>query len=336
MQTRADWILLPENRAARQAVEQVRECVCGRSARRSINPLFLHGPAGTGKTHLVTDLVGQLTRQAPDIQVVILQASDIRPAGPGAPDEDIAAARAADLVVVEDLQHLSERGGEFLVGLLDRCLARQRQLICTALVGPAQLTHLPGRLTSRLAQGLVVGLEMLSPASRREYLQRAGSVSDGLLPAAHSFTPGPDILDWVAHHMPGSVRQLEGALVRLRNLTAVLGRPPCLDEVIDAFRQDSDLHTPTMERIAQRVCRYFQVAPGQMCSRRRSREVMLPRQVGMYLARQLTSLSLDQIGAFFGGRDHTTVLHACRKVEQALTSDVHLSGAVRELRADLA
>jgi chromosomal replication initiator protein len=73
-----------------------------------------------------------------------------------------------------------------------------------------------------------------------------------------------------------------------------------------------------------------------MCSRRRSREVMLPRQVGMYLARQLTSLSLEQIGAYFGGRDHSTVLHACRKVEQALTSDAHLSGAVRELRADLA
>ena len=148
--------------------------------------------------------------------------------------------------------------------------------------------------------------------------------------------PTAQVLDWLAEHTPGSARQLEGALVRLHNLTAVLGRAPFLEEVADAFRQDSDLHAPTMERIAQRVCRYFQVPPGQMCSRRRSREVMLPRQVGMYLARQLTSLSLEQIGTYFGGRDHSTVLHACRKVEQALTSDAHLSGAVRELRADLA
>jgi chromosomal replication initiator protein len=326
MQTRGDWILLPENRAARQAVEQVLDCVSGRLARRSINPLFLHGPAGTGKSHLAADLVGQLTGRLPDLQVVVLQASDMRSDRPDAPNEDVAAARAADLVVVEDLQHLSERAVEPFVGLLDRCLARQRQFVCTALAGPAQLTHLPGRLISRLAQGLVVGLELLSPVSRREYLHQDEMALEA---SAH-------VLDWLAEHTPGSVRQLEGALVRLRNLSAALGRPPRLDEVTDAFRQDSEMHTATVERIAQRVCRYFQVAPGQMCSRRRSRAVMLPRQVGMYLARQLTSLSLDQIGAYFGGRDHSTVLHACRKVEQALTSDAHLSGAVRELRADLA
>jgi chromosomal replication initiator protein len=326
MQTRAVWILLPENRAARQAAERVHDCICGCSARRSINPLFLHGPAGTGKTQLVTDLVGGVTRRAPDLQLVVLRASDIPSARPGESSENVAAARAADLVVVEDLQHLSDRAVEPFVRLLDRCLARQRQFVCTASVGLAQLTHLPGRLTSRLAQGLVVGLELLSPASRRDYLHQRGGV-----PSASA-----EVLEWLAQHTPGSARQLEGALVRLHNLTAALGRPPRLDEVIDAFRQDSDLHTPTVERIAQRVGRYFQVAPGQICSRRRSREVMLPRQVGMYLARQLTSLSLEQIGAYFGGRDHSTVLHACRKVEQALTSDAHLSGAVRELQADLA
>ena len=124
--------------------------------------------------------------------------------------------------------------------------------------------------------------------------------------------------------------------VRLHDLTVALGRPARLDEVADAFQEDAQAHAPTVERIAQRVGRYFQVAPRQMCSRRRSHEVMLPRQVGMYLARQLTGLSLEQIGAYFGGRDHSTVLHACRKVEQALTSDAHLCGAVRELRADLA
>jgi chromosomal replication initiator protein len=119
-------------------------------------------------------------------------------------------------------------------------------------------------------------------------------------------------------------------------LTRALGRPADLAEVAEAFREDAETCKPTVERIAQRVGRYFAVAPRQMCSRRRSRQALLPRQVGMYLARQLTEMSLEQIGAFFGGRDHSTVLHACRKVEQALDSDPQLSGAVRTLRADLA
>jgi len=327
MQTREPWILLPENRAARQAVERVLECVRGRGPRRTINPLFVHGPAGTGKTHLMNDLVAQALRQAPDLQAALLQASEVLPAAPGEVHEDVAAARQADLVVVEDLQHLPARAVEAFVGLLDRCLARQRQLVCTAAAGPGHLPHLPGRLTSRLAQGLVVGLETLCPASRRDYLRQCIQTRGLSVPA--------DVVDWLADHTPGSVRQLEGALVRLHNLAGSLGRAVCLADVTGAFQQDAEIRALTVERIAQRVGRYFQVAPGNLCSRRRSRDALLPRQVGMYLARQLTELSLQQIGAYFGGRDHSTVLHACRKVEQALTRDLALSGAVRQLHADL-
>jgi chromosomal replication initiator protein len=109
-----------------------------------------------------------------------------------------------------------------------------------------------------------------------------------------------------------------------------------VETVAAHFRDEVDARRPTVERIVQRVGRYFQVEPQQMQSRCRSRQTLLPRQVGMYLARRLTKLSLQQIGAYFGGRDHSTVLHACRKVEQALAHDVTLSGAVRQLHADLA
>jgi chromosomal replication initiator protein len=185
----------------------------------------------------------------------------------------------------------------------------------------------PVRLASRLAGGLVVGLELFGPASRHEFLRRLGE--------GRGLAIDPAVLAWLAENTPGSARQLEGALTRLADLARALGRPPDEAEVRAAFRPDAETHRPTVERIAQRVSRHFRVEPARLRSRGRTREVLLPRQVGMYLARRLTALSLEQIGAYFGGRDHSTVLHACRKVERALADDPGLSGAVRQLHAEL-
>jgi chromosomal replication initiator protein len=329
MQTFASWIPLPENQAARLAVERVADCVCGRGPRRAINPLFLYGPAGTGKTHLVSALLADVTRRGPDLQVALLAAGDFESLLlPGANREELQAARQADLLVVEDLQHLPARVEEAFVHLMDRGLARGQQLVFTALAGPAQLTHLPARLTSRLSSGLVVGLEMLSPLSRRVFL--ADRVR------RRGLEVRSDVIDWLAGHVAGSVRQLEGALIRLAGLARQHTQPLDLETVAEHFGVEASAARPTVERIVQRVGRYFQVEPRRLQERSRSRSVLLPRQVGMYLARQLTGLSLEQIGAYFGGRDHSTVLHACRKVEQALAHDVHLCGAVRQLHADLA
>jgi chromosomal replication initiator protein len=320
------WISLPENRAARLAVERVAEAVASGRARQ---PLFLHGPSGTGKSHLTAALVGQVTRQAPDRVISVLAAGDfealVRPEGG---HEDLAAARRADLLIVEDLQHLSSRVVEAFVHLVDRGQARGQQQVFTAAAGPAQLAHLPARLTSRLASGLVVGLLPLSPESRLVYLE--SRVRERGLNVDRA------VLAWLAEHLAGSGRQLDGAIHRLQTVQRLDGRCLSVETVADLFRPEAEAGRPTVERIAQRVGRYFDVELRQLQSRARSRGILMPRQVGMYLARQLTSLSLQQIGAYFGGRDHSTVLHACRKVEQALAADVPLSLAVRQLHADLA
>jgi len=230
------------------------------------------------------------------------------------------------LVIVEDLQHLSGRVIEPLVRLIDRCQSRQRQLVVTATIGPAELTDLPGRLTSRLASGLVVGLVPLSPASRLTFLADRAR--------RHNLRTSDGVLEWLAENLPGSGRVLEGALGRLETLTRV--NPELTVSVVsETFQTEARAHRPTMERIAQCVSAYFQVETRQLQSRDRSRDALLPRQIGMYLARQLTGLSLEKIGDYFGGRDHSTVLHACRKVEQALDQDGAVSGAVRRLHADL-
>src|SRR5262245_45429793 len=232
-----DWIETPENRPAFLAVQRVLECLASRRRRREINPLFLHGAAGTGKSYLAGILVREVTGRCPDLSASVLPAGDLallfRPE-----DNEPSAARdelgAADLLVIEDLQHLDAPAVEPLVQLLDARLARQRQTVFTASRGPGQLRELPARLTSRLAAGLVVGLLPLSPASRRYYLEERA--------ARKQMRPQPAALAWVADHVPGSVRQLEAALVRLEALGRLHGRPPAAEEVAAAFREDA---TPT-------------------------------------------------------------------------------------------
>jgi chromosomal replication initiator protein len=327
MYTFTHWVTTPENRFAWAAVRRVANCVASRRRRRMVNPLFLHGPAGTGKTHLVNALAAEVTRRCPDLIVCLLPATDCRPEEDRQPAEWLAAARECDLLVIEDVQHLPGRAVEALAGLIDERRARGRQMVFTAGSGPGQLTRLPARLTGRLAWGLTVGLEPLAAASRLTFLEdRARRRRLGV---------GPDVLAWVAEHVGGSARQLEGAVKRLETLARLLGQVPDLAAAAEVFRADADAARPSLERIIERVGRYFRVEPGQLCSRQRGRNALLPRQVGMYLARALTPLSLEQIGAHFGGRDHSTVLHACRKVEQALARDTALSGAVRQLHADL-
>ncbi len=322
----ARFVAVAETRAAFVAVRDVLECVRQQRPRRRHNPLLLHGPTGSGKTHLVSALIEELTRDCPALVVHALAAADLHPAADApTPGQD------ADLIVVEDVQHLAPGAAEVLVRLIDDAVTRQRQVVLTALTGPAQLTHrgepLPARLTSRLAAGLTVALTPLSAASRLAVLRRRAE-ERGLAVA-------PEVLTWLADHLPGGARQLDGALTNLEALLRQPGPAPDVAAVAGHFREQADAGRITMERIAQRVGGYFRVEPRQLQSRRRYRGVLVPRQVGMYLARQLTGLSLGQIGAYFGGRDHTTVLHACRKVERALEQDAALSGAVRRLQAEL-
>jgi chromosomal replication initiator protein len=340
--TFARFVAGPENRSALLAVQDLATALAARRP-GSISPLFLHGPAGTGKTHLVHALVEEATRARPDLVIALLAAGDLEPVSHSAsvaevdPAPDVAsadpleAARHSDLVVLEDLHHLSGRAVEPLVQLLDELHACPRPVVVTATVGPQQLGHrgerFPARLTSRLAAGLIVGLEPLQPERRVTLL------ADGA--QRRQLAVGRDVLTWLAEHLSGG-RALEGALTRLELLTRLHGRPPDVATVVAHFREQAEAAQVTVERIAQRVSGYFRLEPRQLQSRRRVRHVLWPRQVGMYLARQLTGLSLEQIGAFFGGRDHSTVLHACRKVEQALDRDPLVSGVVRQLHADLA
>jgi chromosomal replication initiator protein len=173
-----------------------------------------------------------------------------------------------------------------------------------------------------------VGLEPWQASSRHHFLREL---------ARRRGLRGPEeTVSWLAESLTAGGRQLEGALCQIDSLQRLLKKPLDADLLRKHFQGQDDAQRPTVERITEHVGGYFRVEPRQLKSARRSRDLLVPRQVSMYLARRLTALSLQQIGTFFGGRDHSTVLHACRKVELALASDAALSGAVRRIYAELA
>jgi chromosomal replication initiator protein len=340
----ARFVTFPENQSAFLAVQDL-SSKWGSGKLRPPNPLFLHGPPGTGKTHLVAGLAKEIAGSGAT-SIKLLPAGDFREstaAGPAkrtlATNEAAPAlgalaseARDCDLLILEDLQHLRPAAVEKLVQIIDHRQAHQQPMVFTAIVGPRHLAHrgvrFPTRLTSRLAAGLVVALEPLNSSSRQRLLEEMAQRNQIALPR--------DIAVWLAQNLTGGGRQLAGAISQFETLSKVGRQPLDLKSVAAHFSTQVDATRPTVERIASQVGSYFRIEPRQLQSRRRYHNVLLPRQIGMYLARQLTALSLQQIGNYFGGRDHTTVLHACRKVEQAMKGDVVLSGTIRQIHAELA
>jgi chromosomal replication initiator protein len=292
----------------------------------SPDPLYLHGPPGSGKTHLVQALADEVSRRAHGLSVALLAAGDWP-----LPAEDAArcerdALADADLLVVEDLHQLPGRAAESMTRTLDHRQLHRLPSVLTAAVGPRHLPEVPERLRSRLTGGLVIALEAFGQASRQAILHDKMQ--------RRQLAVRPEALAWLAANLPGSGRALNAALDRLERLGKSRPGPLERPDVARHFATALD-HRPSVERIAGEVGRFFHVDARQMKSSRRYRNVLLPRQVGMYLARRLTRLSLDEIGNYFGGRDHSTVLHACRKVESAMQDDAVLSGAVHRLCGEL-
>ena len=333
------------------AVETFAAAFQAQLAHRLVTPLMVHGPGGAGKTHLATALIHEVVRQnvqlsvrqvvANDWKMLLMQRPSSTPEGAGRSGDStrepyetptwLAEARAADFLVLEDLHHLPSGAAEAMVQLLDERQGHHLPTLVTARFGPRQLAQraprLGARLTSRLAAGLVVALAPLQADSRLRLLQEFAQ--------RRQLGVGLDILQWLAMNLTGGGRQLEGVVAQLDTLAKLQRRPLQLADIRPHFRAQIEMLQPSVERIVEQVGGHFGIEPADLCSRRRLRSILLPRQISMYLARRLTGMTMKQIGALLGGHDHSTVLHACRKIESASKRDALLSGAIRQLQGEL-
>jgi chromosomal replication initiator protein len=318
---------LPENHSAWVAVHDLAAGIISDQLEGRPNPLYLHGPAGVGKSCLLNGLRAETLRGAGQTVISFLAAQEVDSLlGQNQTANGHRIVDQVDLLIIEDLHQLAPRFADQLAHIVDDLKRRRVPMVFTAPTGPRFLPF-SGRLISRLVSGLVLGLESLQAPSRLKFLQWKAQ--------QRQLAVHPDILSWLAERLRGSGRELEGALIRLEALCRLHRHSLNLAAVIKHFQEDMDANRPTLDRIVQQVSNYFRVSAAQLLSGRRDRHVLVPRQIAMYLSRRLTDLSLGEIGERFGGRDHSTVLHGCRKVSAILMNDTALAGTVLQLQAVL-
>ncbi|MBX3567409.1 MAG: chromosomal replication initiator protein DnaA [Rhizobiaceae bacterium] len=329
--TLSSFVEGPSNRVALAAARAVAE-----SASR-FNPLFIHASVGLGKTHLLQAVAAEAIRQNPKSRVVYLTAeyfmwrfaTAIRDNNALTLKEQL---RDIDLLIIDDMQFLQGKSiqNEFC-HLINMLLDSARQVVVAADRPPADLESLEPRVRSRLVGG--VALEMAAP----DYGMRLTMLRQRL-DAARSDDPaiqiGEDVLEHVAGAVTGSGRELEGAFNQLlfRQSFEPQITVERVEEILRHMVRAGEPKRPRIEDIQRIVSRHYNVSKTELLSNRRTRTIVKPRQIAMYLAKVMTPRSLPEIGRRFGGRDHTTVLHAVRKIEDLSTSDTTLAQELELLR----
>ena len=299
------------NQMARAAALQV-----GSNPGRGYNPLFIYGGVGLGKTHLMQGVGHLILANRPAARVAYVHSEQfvgdmVRALQHNTINEFKAAYRSLDALLIDDIQFFAkkERSQEEFFHTFNALLEGQRQIILTCDKYPKEVNGLEERLKSRFGWGLTVSID---PPE----LETSVAILMSKAAAGHKELP-EEVAFFIAQRIRSNVRELEGALHRVMANSTFTGRPITLEFAKEALRDLLALQEKlvTIENIQKTVAEYSKVRVADLLSKRRNRSITRPRQIAMSLAKELTTHSLPEIGDQFGGRDHTTVLHACRRVK---------------------
>ena len=307
----------------------------------SFNPLFLYGGVGLGKTHLMHAIAHELLASSPHLRVVYLSAEQfmyrfIQALRDKQMMDFKQLFRSVDVLMVDDVQFIAgkESTQEEFFHTFNALVDQNKQIIISADRAPGEIKDLEDRIKSRLQSGLVVDLHPTDYELRLGILQQKTEQQK----AQHGDVPlAAGVLEFLAHRISTNVRVLEGALMRLFAFASLVGREITLDLTQDCLAdilREADRKV-TIEEIQRKVSEHYNIRLSDIIGPRRVRTIARPRQVAMYLAKQLTSRSLPEIGRRFGGRDHTTVMHGVRKIEELKAHDSQIAEDVELLRRAL-
>ena len=300
----------------------------------AFNPLFLYGGVGLGKTHLMHAIAWHIREQDPNRNVVYLSAEKfmyrfvqaLRFRDTMSFKEQF---RSVDVLMIDDVQFISGKDStqEEFFHTFNALVEDGRQVIISADKSPTDLEGMEERLRSRLGWGMVADIHPADYELRLGILQSKAERARIMVP--------DKVLEFLAHRISSNVRELEGALTRIAAHAGLVGREITIDsaaELLSDLLRASSRQT-SIDEIQKQVAAHYDVRVAEMFSARRARNIARPRQVAMYLAKTLTSLSYPEIGRRFGGRDHTTVMHAVRSVEGLINTDDSINEDVQLLRS---
>jgi len=317
-----NFIVGGPNELAHAAARRVAESSAGAELTVPFNPLFLYGGVGLGKTHLMHAIAWHIRTQNPRRKVIYLSAEKFM-------FEFVRALRfkdtvafkdlfrSVDVLMIDDVQFIAGKDStqEEFFHTFNALVDQNRQIIVSADKSPHDLDKMEERMRSRLGWGLVADLHPTTYELRLGILAtKAEKMGLGI---------SDKVLEFLAYKIASNVRELEGALNRIAAHAKFVGRPLTIETAQEVLHDQLRAHDRrvTIEEIQKRVAEHYNMRLSEMHSERRAREVARPRQVAMYLCKQLTQRSLPEIGKKFGGRDHTTVMHAVRKIEELRVAD---------------
>lgn len=301
------------------------------------NPLFIYGGVGLGKTHLMHAIGHYVIEQNKDTKVLYTSSEKftnelINAIKDDRNEEFRSKYRSIDVLLIDDIQFIGgkERTQEEFFHTFNALYELNKQIVISSDKPPKEILTLEERLRSRFEWGLIADIQAPDTETRIAILRKKSQLEKYDIPN--------EVLVYIANNIESNIRELEGALNRVLAYASLTGSPITLELAQDCLKQilaNISITNINHTSIIKIVSRYYDISPEQMITQKRSRDISYPRQVAMYLCRELTGMSLPKIGQVFGGRDHTTVMHAYDKISDEMDRSADLKRAITELKRSI-